>query len=565
MANRPATLQFSSPRGICAVLGAIGEDRLERSSAPPARPNGRSFPGVDPEIDTARRFAIDRGILGTRVFIEPAPLCSIHLANNLADLLFTSGDSPTPEAEILRVLRPGGVAHVGDRQVVKPMPEGTDAWSHPYHTPDNNTLSTDRLARAPYLTQFMAEPMFSPMPEVTVAAGGRVFKACGHIAHKKNQNQQLNTLLGINGYNGTILWTRPLAEGFMIHRNTMIATPEVLYLADDVSCKVIDAATGKTLDEIVVDLPQADGPVWKWMAAVDGVLYAIVGGKEVAIHSSPRTRPGQPRDVGGARLPNRRPTSVSADNPGDGPEEQKGSLGPPTSAARQPRRLQPMAKSTYCPEIPHLHLGRNGKTSGRTTRRTCSRSGQWQGRTTLQAAPQRTSVQRNRLFSPARSGSSSPRRPTANALDEDRGNVQVCCATAASTWRALDSVKPQPKGDILARLHRRACTRDGHDRQHLLSSQRRHGPSTWRRMSPITSPRPPARDGVLVSDGHLLGPVDVRLPAFRLWPHRPRPAGDFNFHPGLGGDGGRRVARGGGTAAGRRQLDLLPRRLRGAW
>ena len=50
------------------------------------------------------------------------------------------------------------------------------------------------------------------MPEVSVAAGGRVFRAFGHIAHKANQNALLNTLLGINGYNGTILWQRPLAR-----------------------------------------------------------------------------------------------------------------------------------------------------------------------------------------------------------------------------------------------------------------------------------------------------------------------------------------------------------------
>ena len=52
--------------------------------------------------------------------------------------------------------------------------------------------------------------MFCPMPEVSVAAGGRVFRAFGHIAHKANQNALLNTLLCINGYNGTILWQRPL-------------------------------------------------------------------------------------------------------------------------------------------------------------------------------------------------------------------------------------------------------------------------------------------------------------------------------------------------------------------
>ncbi len=121
------------------------------------------------------------------------------------------------------------------------------------------------------------------MPEVTVAAGGRIFKAFGHIAHKANQNAVLNTLLGINAYNGTILWRRDLRPGFMIHRSTMIATPDVLYLGDDQSCKVIDAASGEVRDEIVVPPGVADGPVWKWMALQDGVLYALVGGEEIHV------------------------------------------------------------------------------------------------------------------------------------------------------------------------------------------------------------------------------------------------------------------------------------------
>lgn len=67
----------------------------------------------------------------------------------------------------------------------------------------------------------------------------------GHIAHKANQNDMLNTLLCINAYNGTVLWRKPLPEGFMIHRNTMVATDDALYLGDHEACHVYDAKTGK--------------------------------------------------------------------------------------------------------------------------------------------------------------------------------------------------------------------------------------------------------------------------------------------------------------------------------
>lgn len=88
----------------------------------------------------------------------------------------------------------------------------------------NNPQSADQVARAPYLTQYLADPKFCPSPAVTVAVGGRIFRACGHLAHRANQNALLNTLLAVNAYNGTILWQRPLSQGFMILRNTITRT-----------------------------------------------------------------------------------------------------------------------------------------------------------------------------------------------------------------------------------------------------------------------------------------------------------------------------------------------------
>jgi len=237
------------------------------------------------EAQAAREAAESAGLLGQRIFVDQGPLSRLQMAANLADALWAGetvrgADGPS-EAELLRVLRPGGKAFVGAKELVKPAPAGTDSWSHPYHGPDNNPLSTDQLARAPYRTQFLAEPLFSSMPEVTVAAGGRIFKAFGHIAFRKYQNGAINSLYAMNAYNGAILWKRELKQGFMIHRNTMLASPEFLYMADDESCKFLDAATGKIKDEIVIPEGLADGPVWKWMAMEEGVLYALVGNKEV--------------------------------------------------------------------------------------------------------------------------------------------------------------------------------------------------------------------------------------------------------------------------------------------
>jgi len=234
------------------------------------------------EVASARRAADAAGLLGTRVFIEDGPLARLNIADNVADALVAVRDAAAlPEAEALRVVRPRGRVLLGGRALVKPPLAGADDWSHPYHGPDNNPLSRDAVARGPYLTQFLADPRYAPLPQVAVASAGRVFKAFGHIAFKVREEPWLDTLAAFNGYNGTLLWRRAIPPALMIHRNTLIATPDKLYFGDDTSCKVFDAATGRTLDEIVVVEDGSGGTFWKWMALEDGVLYALVGEQEL--------------------------------------------------------------------------------------------------------------------------------------------------------------------------------------------------------------------------------------------------------------------------------------------
>lgn len=273
----PLLAKIGTPRGVCVVLGdapaalelARGSELLVYVQAPDAK-----------QVDELRRAADDAGLLGKRLFVQQGPLSKLHLADNLADAVVACGETCTPPDELHRVLRPGGKLLHQSGEATKPFPKGIDDWSHPYHGPDNNPQSRDQLARAPYLTHFTAEPWYCPMPLVTVAAGGRLFKAFGHIAVKEREWPWLSSLIAQNAFNGTILWKRPLSEGFMIHRNTLIATPETLYLGDNRSCKRLDPATGEIKDEIVVPADVGDGPAWKWLALENGVLYALVGKEE---------------------------------------------------------------------------------------------------------------------------------------------------------------------------------------------------------------------------------------------------------------------------------------------
>ena len=288
-------IEARTQRGIVAVLGLpdAGAASVVELAVPEERIVYFQSASGD-EVSAVRAAASQAGLLGSSICAHEGSLDRIHLASNIADEVFVSSavQSSIDQDELLRVVRPQGAAVVGGSRIVKPVPDGYDDWSHAYHGPDNNPQSRDEYVRGRFHTHFLSIPKFSPMPEQSVAAGGRLYKAMGHIAHKANQNRWLNKLLCINAYNGTILWERDLPEGFLIHRNTMIATDDALLMGDHESCKVFDGETGEIRDEITVPEELTDGPVWKWMALRDGVLYGLVGNLEVQVDTQRSARRG---------------------------------------------------------------------------------------------------------------------------------------------------------------------------------------------------------------------------------------------------------------------------------
>jgi len=263
-------------------------------------------------VAAARKAARQARLLGRRMFVEEQPRSGMPYAGNSIDLIALASVPskamvPVPWPEVLRVLRPRGKAIFGPVpgeqadavrtwltewaegmgavregelglfvEITKPPLEGVDEWTHWYHDPDNNPVSTDTVIRAPYMTQWLGLPYHVTMPSATVAAASRMFVATGHIAHHPREAATLNTVTARSAYNGQVLWTRKLPEGYLVHRSAFVAIGDVFHLIDSDGCLMLDAETGKEAGRITV--PGLKGG-WNWMAIRDGVLYVQAGDK----------------------------------------------------------------------------------------------------------------------------------------------------------------------------------------------------------------------------------------------------------------------------------------------
>lgn len=302
-------------RGVCSILGA-GDGKLALGIT---RASGFFIHVVEPENTAVTKIQemIDaQNLYGKRVIVEKKSLKQLPYADNTIDLIIAA--DLTQEklnelslSEIHRVLRPGGKAIFGNQKdfqsnlnseqlknliqtahvfgikvtedefglwavVTKPALAGVDAWSHWEHGPDNNPVSTDKVIKAPYITQWYGGPLYIGMPAVTTAAGGRTFIAMGHIAHHEREEPWLNTLYARNGYNGTELWIRKLPDGYLAHRSAFIATENTFYMidTDGNGCLLLDPETGEEKDRIHIS--EINGE-WKWIAIENGTLFALIG------------------------------------------------------------------------------------------------------------------------------------------------------------------------------------------------------------------------------------------------------------------------------------------------
>jgi len=273
-------------RGVVLVLGAKDSDLLVAL----ARNSGVFLHVLDNDpaaVAKCREAAFAAGLYGTRVVVEPHALKRLPHAARVCDAVIAPAFEPgaPPRGEVLRVLRPGGVALLGEERVVAPADPAAHDWNHWRCDPGNGLVSGDTNV-PPYMMQWFNEkPFFAYAPNVTLAAGGRMLFVAGDMDYAARTGCEPRTIYAYSGYNGTLLWKRRLPEDQPVQWPGYALTADALYLATNESCLVLDPQTGKERRAIALPAGETGGATaWKWIAlSEDGRrLFALLGPREPA-------------------------------------------------------------------------------------------------------------------------------------------------------------------------------------------------------------------------------------------------------------------------------------------
>jgi len=190
-------------------------------------------------------------------------------AENVVNLLVLERRYELTDAEVMRVLVPGGAAYAekgGKWTVVrKPQPGDTDEWTHYLYDASNNAVSEDRAVGPPAGLQWVAAPKFSRSHEhlaslsAAVTTGGRVFSIEDHGPIESVAFPASWFLVARDAYNGVTLWTRELGPWEWHLREFRHGPPQItrrlVAVGDQVFAtlsyggpvEMLDAVTGKTL------------------------------------------------------------------------------------------------------------------------------------------------------------------------------------------------------------------------------------------------------------------------------------------------------------------------------
>jgi len=303
--------------GLIVHLGC-GDGRLTAALGESDRFVVHGLDDNEDAITEARRHISAEGVYG-RTSVRRFSGKRLPYVDNLVNLVVASGECQVADAEIARVLAPGGVALTLDPQLStldsyrKPWPAEIDEWTHFLHGPDNNAVAQDRVVGPPYHLQWLGWPRHLRSHEhlnslsALVSARGRIFYIIDEGPTAAVTSPSRWRLVARDAFNGVLLWKRDLGpwEGhFRLFRSgppdvarRLVAVDDRVYatLGYGKQVAAYDAVTGETLRTY----DETDGALE--IVYDKGRLFVLVGSidKDAFADSSRRFYPSPaPRNKG---------------------------------------------------------------------------------------------------------------------------------------------------------------------------------------------------------------------------------------------------------------------------
>lgn len=251
------------PAGVCVVLGA-GDGSAVLRAAEGGRRLVHVLEADDATLRSARALLESKGLAGIAV-VESWTAATLPYPENVVNLLVAA--APPADAELLRVLAPGGAALIRRdgkwTTLRKPRPADFDDWTHWRHGADGNMVSADRAVGVPTGLRWVAGPAQD--------AGGKKWYY-DHIlvsANGRNFYDYEEQIVARDAYNGVLLWTRPIKAhsfkeaglplppnptpkmkpGGRTSKVRPVAIGDRLYVATEGKVLALDAATGDPVGE----------------------------------------------------------------------------------------------------------------------------------------------------------------------------------------------------------------------------------------------------------------------------------------------------------------------------
>ena len=187
--------------------------------------------------------------------------------SNLVNLVVGEDVGDISPDEVMRVLRPGGVAYVRKGSTwekrVKPRPEALDDWTHYLYDASGNPVSRDTAVGPPRRLQWVGDPRWSRHHDrmssinALVSAGGRIFYIVDEAPAASVMLPASWFLVARDAFNGKILWKQPIEEWqdhLWTHKSgpaslprRLVASGEKVYVTLGIRApvSVLDAATGE--------------------------------------------------------------------------------------------------------------------------------------------------------------------------------------------------------------------------------------------------------------------------------------------------------------------------------